>query len=122
LCVFAGTSVGKGLDVVDLILAEFRKLKETALGDEELTRAKDQVKGNILLGLESSSARMANLARQEMYFHEFIPVEEIIAHISEVDASQVQAMAQRLFVPERIAVTLLGRLDGVKLRRTRLVC
>jgi predicted Zn-dependent peptidase len=122
LCVFAGTSVGKGLDVVDLILAEFRKLKETALGEEELTRAKDQVKGNILLGLESSNARMANLARQEMYFHAYIPVEEIIAHISEVDAGQVQAMAQRLFVPERIAVTLLGRLDGVKLRRARLVC
>jgi predicted Zn-dependent peptidase len=122
LCVFAGTSVGKGLDVVDLILAEFRKLKETALGEEELTRAKDQVKGNILLGLESSNARMANLARQEMYFHGYIPAEEIIARISEVDAGQVQAMAQRLFVPERIAVTLLGRLDGVKLRRARLVC
>jgi predicted Zn-dependent peptidase len=122
LCVFAGTSVGKGLDVVDLILAEFRKLKETSLGEEELTRAKDQVKGNILLGLESSNARMANLARQEMYFHAYIPAEEIIARISEVDAGQVQAMAQRLFVPERIAVTLLGRLDGVKLRRARLVC
>ena len=65
---------------------------------------------------------MANLARQEMYFHEFMTVDEIIARISEVDASQVQAMAQRLFDPERIAVTLLGRLDGVKLKRSQLVC
>jgi predicted Zn-dependent peptidase len=122
LCVFAGTSVGKSLEVVDLILDEFRKLKQEPLTEEELTRAKDQVKGNILLGLESSNARMANLARQEMYFHEFISVEEIIACIGEVDASQVQAMAQRLFDPARIAVTLLGRLDGVKLRRAKLVC
>ncbi len=122
LCIFAGTSVGKGLEVVDLILDEFRKLKGTTLAEEELTRAKDQVKGNILLGLESSNARMANLARQEMYFHEFITVEEIIARIDAVTSGQVQAMAQRIFDPARIAVTLLGRLDGVKLRRARLEC
>jgi predicted Zn-dependent peptidase len=122
LCVYAGTSVGKGLEVVDLILAEFRKLKDAPIPQEELTRAKDQLKGNILLGLESSNARMANLARQEMYFRQFMTVDEIIARIDEVQAGQVQTMAQQLFVPERIAVTLLGRLDGVKLGRPRLAC
>jgi predicted Zn-dependent peptidase len=122
LCVYAGTSAGKVLEVVDLILVEFAKLKQEPLSDEELTRAKDQVKGNILLGLESSSARMANLARQEMYFRNFFTVDEVIARIDEVDASQVQAMAQQLFDSERIAITLLGRLDGVKLGRKRLVC
>jgi predicted Zn-dependent peptidase len=65
---------------------------------------------------------MANLARQQMYFQEFIPVEEIIASIDAVDSGQVQAMAQQLFDPAHIAVTLLGRLDGVKLQRSRLVC
>jgi predicted Zn-dependent peptidase len=122
LCVYAGTSTGKALEVVDLILAEFRKLKQEPLSAEELTRAKDQVKGNILMGLESSNARMANLARQEMYFQEFITVDEIIARICEVTAEQVQQMAQRLFDDERIAVTLLGRLGGVKLKRQRLEC
>jgi len=122
LLVYAGTSSGKALEVVDLILAEFAKLKQTALSAEELTRAKDQLKGNLLMGLESSNSRMANLARQEMYFQQFFTVEEVIARIDAVDASEVQAMAQKLFVPERIAVTLLGRLDGVKLGRTRLVC
>ncbi len=122
LCVYAGTATGKALEVVDLILAEFRKLKETALDEEELKRAKDQIKGNLLMGLESSNSRMANLARQQMYFQEFIPVEEIIASIDAVDSGQVQAMAQQLFDPAHIAVTLLGRLDGVKLQRSRLVC
>ena len=120
LLVYAGTSAGKALEVVDLILLEFRKLKEKALTHEELTRAKDQLKGNILMGLESSNSRMANLARQEMYFHNFFSVDEVIACIDAVDAAQVQSMAQRLFDPDRIAVTLLGRLDGVKLNRTRL--
>jgi predicted Zn-dependent peptidase len=122
LLIFAGTSAGKAVDVIDLTLAEFRNLKEHALNAEELTRAKDQLKGNILMGLESSNARMANLARQEMYFGKFFSVDEVIARVDEVDAAQVQAMARRLFNEERIAVTLLGRLDGVKLDRARLVC
>ena len=122
LCVYAGTSAGKALETIDLVLAEFRKLKETPLGDEELTRAKDQLKGNILMGLESSNSRMANLARQEMYFHQFFTAEEVIARIDAVTAEQVQEMARRLFVPDRIAVTLLGRLTGIKLNRDRLEC
>ena len=65
---------------------------------------------------------MANLARQEMYFHQFFTADEIVARIDAVDAAQVQRMAQRLFEPESIAVTLLGRLDGVKLSRARLAC
>ena len=122
LCVYAGTSAGKALEVVNLILAEFRSLKQAALSHEELTRAKDQLKGNVLLGLESSNSRMANLARQEMYFQKFFTVEDLIARIDAVDAEKVQTMAQRLFDPERIAVTLLGRLNGIKLSRSNLVC
>jgi predicted Zn-dependent peptidase len=122
LCVYAGTSANKALECVDLILAEFRNLKEVPLSDEELTRAKDQLKGNILMGLESSNSRMANLARQEMYFHQFFTAEEVIVRIEAVTAEQIQAMAQRLFIPDRIAITLLGRLSGIKLNRDRLEC
>ena len=80
------------------------------------------MKGNILLGLESSSARMSNLARQEMYFNHFFSVDEVLERLDAVTAEEVQGMAQSLFVSERIAVTLLGRLDGVKVRRGHLVC
>jgi predicted Zn-dependent peptidase len=122
LCVYAGTSAAKALECIELVMNEFRKLKEVPLSDEELTRAKDQLKGNILMGLESSSSRMANLARQEIYFRQFFTAEEIIAKIEVVTPEQVQAMAQKLFDPDKIAVTLLGRLDGIKLNRQRLVC
>jgi predicted Zn-dependent peptidase len=122
LCVFAGTSASKALDVVDLILAEFRSMKTAPLETEELKRAKDQLKGNILLGMESSNARMANIARQEMYFESFVGSEEVIRRIEAVSAEDVQQLAASLFHGERIAVTLLGRLDGVKLTRERLAC
>lgn len=122
LCVYAGTSAGKALECIDLVMNEFRKLKDQPLTPEELTRAKDQLKGNILMGLESSNSRMANLARQEIYFGQFFSADEIIARIEAVQASEIQAMAQRLFDPDKIAVTLLGRLDGIKLNRQKLVC
>jgi predicted Zn-dependent peptidase len=108
--------------MLDLVMAEFSALKETPLSEEELHRAKEQVKGNILLGLESSGSRMSNLARQEMYFQHFFSVEEVLERLDAVTSAQVQAMAQALFVSDRIAVTLLGRLDGLKLNRSRLVC
>jgi len=122
LCVFAGTSTDKTLEMLDLVMAEFSRLKQTPLTPEELHRAKEQVKGNILLGLESSGSRMSNLARQEMYFHHFFSVEDVLDRLDAVTAEEVQAMAQKLFISERIAVTLLGRLDGLKLNRSRLVC
>jgi len=122
LCVYAGTSASKALEVVDLVMAEFNNLKENPLSEEELRRGKDQLKGNILMGLESSNSRMANLARQEMYFHQFFTAEEVIARIEAVTAEQIQTMAKRLFVGDRIAITLLGRLNGIKLTRDRLVC
>jgi len=74
------------------------------------------------MALESSHSRMANLARQEMYFHQFFTAEEVIVRIEAVTAEQIQAMAQRLFIPDRIAITLLGRLSGIKLNRDRLEC
>ncbi|HET7104418.1 MAG TPA: pitrilysin family protein [Terracidiphilus sp.] len=122
LCIFAGTSSPRALETISLILGELRKLKENPLADEELTRAKNQLKGNILMGLESSNSRMANIARQEMYFQRFFGVDEIIARIDQVTAEQVQSMAKRLFQPDRIAVTLLGRLDGIRLTRRHLDC
>ncbi|HVJ09119.1 MAG TPA: pitrilysin family protein [Acidisarcina sp.] len=122
LCIYAGTPASKALEVIELIMVEFRRLKQERLPADELRRAKDQLKGNILLGLESSTSRMSNLARQEMYFQYFFSMQEILDMVENVTAEQVMSMAQSLFRPEDVAVTLLGRLDGLKLTRNQLVC
>jgi len=70
---------GQGLQVVDLILEEFRKLKQEPLTEEELTRAKDQVKGNILMGLEELECAYGQSGAPGDDFPESSPVEEIIA-------------------------------------------
>ena len=79
LCVYAGTPASKALQVIELIMDEFRRMKNELLTSDELQRAKDLLKGNILLGLESSTSRMSNLARQEMYFEYFFSMKEVIA-------------------------------------------
>lgn len=122
LCVYAGTSADKAVQVVDLVMAEFGRLKNEPLPADELRRAKDQLKGNLLLSLESSMSRMSNLARQQMYFNYFFGQQEILDKVEEVSAEQVMQMSRDLFQPELVAVTLLGRLDGLKLGRNRLVC
>src|SRR6202140_2552771 len=75
LTVCAGTSLESTPKVVDSVLAEFRELKAGPLPAEELRRAKDQLKGSLMLGLESSTSRMSNLARQEMYFQRFFTLD-----------------------------------------------
>ena len=108
--------------MIELVIPEFHRLKEELLPADELQRAKDQLKGNILLSLESSMSRMSNLARQEMYFQYFFGMQEILDKIEAVTAEQVMEMAQSIFKPEEVAVTLLGRLDGLKVTRKELAC
>jgi predicted Zn-dependent peptidase len=122
LCVYAGTSSDKAVQVVELVMAEFRRLKTEPLAADELRRAKDQLRGNLLLSLESSMSRMSNLARQQMYFDYFFGLQEILDKVEGVTEEQVMQMANSLFLPDVVAVTLLGRLDGLKLTRNHLVC
>jgi predicted Zn-dependent peptidase len=122
LCVYAGTSSGKALQMIQLVTQEFRRLKEEPMPADELRRAKDQLLGNIILSMESSGARMSNLARQEMYFDHFFGMDEVMQQVEAVTEEQVMTMARELFDPEKIAVTMLGRLDGIKVGRGDLVC
>jgi predicted Zn-dependent peptidase len=122
LCVYAGTSIDKTERLLQLTLTELRRLKEETVSEAELKRAKDQLKSNIVLGLESSSSRMSNLARQQMYFGRFFGVEEITREIEAVTPAQVQTIAQELFRPEAMALTLLGNLGKMKIGREQLAC
>ena len=122
LSVYAGTSVDKTEKVLQLTLLELRRLKEEPVSAAELKRAQDQLKSNIVIGLESSGSRMANLARQQMYFGRFFDVEEITTEIEAVTPETVQRLAQQLFRPELMALTLLGNLGPMKITREQLEC
>ncbi len=122
LSVYAGTSPDKTEQVLTLTLQELSRLKQEAVPDSELKRAKDQLKSNMVIGLESSSSRMSNLARQQMYFGRFFGIEELVRQIERVTPTEIQSLAQQLFQPDLIALTLLGNLGTLKLDRTDLTC
>lgn len=122
LSVYAGTSRETAPKVVQSVVNEFRHFKTEPIPPDELRRAKDQLKGSLMLSLESSTARMSNLARQEMYFDHFFTMDEIIDRIEAVTADDIVALANEFFQPEHIAVTVLGNLAGVKLSREQLAC
>jgi len=122
LSVYAGTSKESVVKMVESVVAEFRKLKTELVPADELKRGKDQLKGSLVLSLESSMSCMSNLARQEMYFDRFYSIDDLIARIEKVTAEEILQQAQEFFQSEAIAVTVLGNLNGLKLSRNQLVC
>ncbi|HKU24207.1 MAG TPA: pitrilysin family protein [Candidatus Sulfotelmatobacter sp.] len=122
LAVYAGTSLASASKVVQSVVSEFRRLKSEPVSDEELRRSKAQLKGSLMLSLESSTSRMSNLARQEMYFDRFYDLDELIARIEAVTAEDLTVLANEFFKTESVAVTALGNLNGLKLTRDHLAC
>jgi predicted Zn-dependent peptidase len=122
LSIYAGTSRESAPKVVQSIVAELHRLKSDLVSEDELRRGKDQLKGGLMLGLESSTARMSNLARQEMYFDHFFGLDELIDKIEAVTAEDLHAIAEEFFRKELIAVTVLGNLNGLKISRDQLAC
>jgi predicted Zn-dependent peptidase len=122
LSIYAGTSLESARKVVESITNEFRQLKEQPISDEELRRAKDHLKGSLMLSLESTASRMSNLARQEMYFGQFFSLDALVENIEAVTAGDVQRIARTFFDARQIALTVLGNLENFKIGREDLVC
>jgi predicted Zn-dependent peptidase len=122
LSVYAGTSKESVVKMVESVVTEFRKLKTELVPPDELKRGKDQLKGSLVLSLESSMSCMSNLARQEMYFDRFYSIDDLTAQIEKVTSEELLEQAQEFFQSEAIAVTVLGNLNGIKLSRNQLVC
>lgn len=105
--VYAGVSRKRVREVLELILKEIYSLKDT-LSEAELTRAKNQLKGNIVLGLESTSSRMSNIARQEIYYGRYYSPKEIMKEVDSITLNQIKDLAERLVKKEWFSLTVYG--------------
>jgi predicted Zn-dependent peptidase len=106
--VYAGCASQSVHEVIDLVVAELRAVKSEPLPTGELRRAKDHLKGNLMLGLESTSARMTHLARQDIYFDKPFTLDETLAGIERVTSEDVQRVAATLFSNGSLGATVLG--------------
>lgn len=105
--VYAGSAKKRVVEVIEIIVKEMKELKDTITHDE-FTRAKDQLKGNLVLGLESTNNRMQNIARQEIYHERYFSPEEIIKEIDAVSLREVKQLSEKLVGQGPIALTVLG--------------
>jgi predicted Zn-dependent peptidase len=108
LSVYAGCAAGRVGEVVDLTMAELHALRASPVDAAELARAKDHLKGSLMLNLESTSSRMSHLARQYIQFNRHFTLDEILSAIDRVTAGDVQRVAQELFQAGRLAASVVG--------------
>jgi predicted Zn-dependent peptidase len=113
--VYAGTNLESTEEVIDLILTELKKLAAGDIKEDELTRTRGQLVGNMMLGLESTDSWMSHIARNEIYYGRSVSTEEICQSIRAVSRDDVVRLADSLFRPETMTLTLLGAFkDGFK--------
>ena len=121
LSVYASTSPESAARLIQSVAEEFAALRREAVSAAELRRAKDHLKGSLMLSLESTSSRMSSLARQEMFYHRFYSLDEILASIEVVTVEELHSIARDFFDPSRLAVTALGNLDGFRVTEDLIV-
>ncbi|MCH7914999.1 MAG: insulinase family protein [Deltaproteobacteria bacterium] len=115
LGIYAGTKSDWVEEVVDVITTICRRFIEEEISEEDLARAKSQVIGNTILGLESSDSWMSHLARNEIYFGKAISMEDISEGIRAVSRGDIIDLAREIFRPEVMALTLLGNVEKISL-------
>jgi predicted Zn-dependent peptidase len=108
---YAATDAQNFSKVLKSILKELRELKKTGVTAEELKRAKDHLKGSLMLSLESTSSRMNRLAKHELHLGAFLTIDDMLASIDGVKHEEVQALVTELLDEDRLALTTLGPLD-----------
>lgn len=115
LGIYAGTSAEFFEKVLKMSLEEFKLLMTVKVSGDELKKAKEQLKGNLMLSLESSSSRMNQLAKQEMYFERYFSLDEIIDEIEKVTEEKIQRLANRLFDNAFFNLAILGPVKKEKI-------
>jgi predicted Zn-dependent peptidase len=115
--IYAGTDAANFAKLVKALMKELRTLKKDGITAAELTRAKEHLKGSLMLSLESTSSRMNRVARQELRFGAFFSLDEMLQGIDRVAAAEVEALISRVLDEEQLALLALGPIDRRNLPR-----
>ena len=108
ITIYAGCANEAVPEVVELCVGELRGLKEAPVPAAELRRAKDHLKGSLMLSLENTASRMSHLARQEIYFERHFGLDETLAGVEQVTSEDVMRVAKDLFMNGSLAATVVG--------------
>ncbi len=111
-CAAMSLQPAQGRKALRLTLEEFDRIAEKGLPPEDLNAAKAQLKGGLLLSLESTSSRMHRVARSQLYAGRIVPVEELVAAIERITSDDVKRVAATLLARDRLSIVALGGSDA----------
>jgi predicted Zn-dependent peptidase len=106
--IYAGTRPSNMMQVTELIWKNIDDLKQIGITARELNKTKEQLKGGLLLGLESSSSRMSRIGKMEISLGKHVTLDEVVAKIDKVSLEDLKAVGDTLFAPETVCFTALG--------------
>ena len=109
--IYAGTTNKELKELMPVICEEINKICREKVSEQELNRAKTQLKASMLMALESSSSTAEVLARQMLLFDRIIPIEEMVERIEKVSVDDVQNIARKIF-SSNPTYTLVGDIEG----------
>lgn len=112
--IYAGTTNKELKELMPVICEEINKICREKVSEQELNRAKTQLKASMLMALESSSSTAEVLARQMLLFNRIIPIEEMVERIEKVSVDDVQNIARKIF-SSNPTYTLVGDIEGYPL-------
>ena len=115
--VYAGTHRERAEAVAELIEQQLVAIREQGVSPQELARAREHLKGSLILSLESTSQRMSRLARAELLQEPYLSPDEVLARIDAVSPEDVHRLAWRLFCPDAFSCATVGPVDWASQRR-----
>ena len=118
--IYSGCANEVVTDVLGLVVEEMRGMRTQLVPSAELRRAKDHLKGSLMLSLENTASRMSHLARQEIYFDRQVGLDETLDGVERVTPEDVQRVAVELFRNDACSATVLGHVNGLEIPRERL--
>jgi len=108
----AGVANNKVEEAIEAILVEYRKIRDNKIPAAEVTKAKDNLRGSLLLGLETSDELAGWVGMQELLRKEILTPQQIFSKIKAVSATDLQRVARDVFQPEKLNLALIGPFKG----------
>ncbi len=113
-CIYGGTSPETFAQVQELTALECQKVREGGISDDELTKAKTQVRGSLVLGLESMSSRMSRYGESLISMGRIMPIEEVLAEYNAVTHERIAEVAEKVLDKSRWTQTAIGAFGGTE--------
>lgn len=113
LVIYAGTERDHCREVIDISLEEFDRMKREPVTAGELESAREQIKGKLLMSLESTESLMSRLARNEIFFGCHQPIEELLGCFDKVTAEDIMGLAHRMGSSARMNLEVMGKVEGL---------